>query len=131
MGFISIKKMRLLTDTHCNKRRRKGTRSENGKEQEAIHPVEKKKNVKEDERKVRRKEERENMCDTIKKSVKKERRQIVQAEKYEWRPDGRRSRRYRDEEEGKRGRAGWERGPEEKEQVGKGGCERSRGGVTS
>lgn len=26
------------------------------------------------------------MCDTIKKSVKKERRQIVQAEKYEWRP---------------------------------------------
>lgn len=69
--------MRLLTDTHCNKRRRKGTRSENGKEQEAIHPVEKKKkNVKEDERKVRRKEERENVCDTIKKSV-KERRQIV------------------------------------------------------
>lgn len=89
----------MFTDTHCNKRRREETRSEGGCT--SCRGKKKKRERRRTKSEVEKKSESEGMCDAIKKKEREERRQIVRGEKYKWRPDGRRSRRYR-------GGGGWE-----------------------
>lgn len=96
------------------------------KEQEAkaaMHSAEKKRKRRRTKNELETKSESESMYDTMKKSVKREtandtRREVQMAA-------GRKKK-----QTVSWWRAGWEQGPEEKEQVEEGGCERSRG-VTS